>query len=65
MSETVSNPLNYQLVLQPCPSCGHCPTCGKGGYYGQPYPYYPQSPWPWYPNTYPYVTWTNSSDPLT
>lgn len=22
----------------PCPSCGHCPTCGRGGH--QAYPYY-------------------------
>jgi hypothetical protein len=32
---------------RPCPSCGHCPTCGRGGYYTQPY-------WPSYPYSYPY-----------
>lgn len=29
------------IQTQPCvcPTCHRCPTCGKGGYYTQPYPY--------------------------
>jgi hypothetical protein len=29
--------------LQPCPSCGRCPHCGKGGYDTRPHwnPYWP------------------------
>ena len=30
---------------QPCPNCGRCPCCGRGGYHTQPYPNYP----------YPYI----------
>jgi len=26
-------------VVMPCPSCGHCPTCGRG-LYPQQYPFY-------------------------
>jgi len=42
----------------PCPSCGHCPTCGRGGYGLNPY-----SPWWGYqptPFVYPVgeITWT-------
>lgn len=43
---------------EPCPSCGHCPTCGRGGHqvapwvipmpYVQPYPWWQQ---PWYGTT--------------
>ena len=55
MSETVSNTLNCQSVPQPCPSCGHCPTCGRGGYYGAPYPYWRSVPYPTWPN--PYITY--------
>lgn len=29
-----------QKNSHPCPSCGHCPTCGRGGYYMRPWPYY-------------------------
>lgn len=32
---------NVPLRVQPCPSCGHCPTCGRG--YTTPYPFYPWS----------------------
>jgi hypothetical protein len=37
-----------------CPSCGHCPTCGRGGHQVAPWvvptPYYPTHPvHPWYP----------------
>ncbi len=28
----------------PCPSCGHCPTCGRGGYWQTPYQPYWQIP---------------------
>lgn len=31
---------SYQFVPQPCPSCGHCPTCGRGGFHTYPY-----NPW--------------------
>ena len=59
---------NSYTVNQPatsvCPNCGHCPTCGRGGY--QTYPY--TRPWEyswvyWYPNPYtnPYQpAWTGS-----
>lgn len=33
---------------QPCPSCGRCPTCGRGGYVT--WPYYP-TPWIWWSAT--------------
>lgn len=33
----------------PCPSCGYCPHCGRGGNYFQPY--WSTSPWITY--TYP------------
>ena len=33
-------------VPPPCPSCGRCPTCGKGGYQTRPtWPYYPGTTW--------------------
>ena len=28
---------------KPCPSCGHCPTCGRGGH--QVAPWLPYTPW--------------------
>lgn len=28
---------------QPCPHCGHCPTCGRGGHYVAPYIGYPMT----------------------
>ena len=40
---------------QPCPSCGRCPTCGRGGYFTQPYPY---PYYPYYPQPYPNYPWT-------
>jgi hypothetical protein len=41
-----------------CPSCGHCPTCGRGGYHW-PWPTYPSIPYsPYYPS-YPYITWSS------
>lgn len=27
----------YYQHPAPCPSCGHCPTCGRGGYRTQPW----------------------------
>lgn len=33
---------------RPCPSCGHCPTCGRGGYqwfWPAAYPYQPNYPY--------------------
>jgi hypothetical protein len=39
----------------PCPSCGHCPTCGRGGWGTlpwYPYPYVPTYPYPYR------ITWT-------
>lgn len=33
----------------PCPSCGHCPTCGRGGHYPTPFPI--TTPW-WNPFIY-------------
>lgn len=44
----------------PCPSCGHCPTCGRGGYTVAPYPYWPRPYGPyWYGGTTaaPQMTW--------
>lgn len=36
----------------PCPGCGRCPTCGRGGYWTNPY-YVPG-----YPYSEPYkITW--------
>jgi hypothetical protein len=32
---------------KPCPSCGHCPTCGRGGYQAAPL-------WYWWPHPTPY-----------
>lgn len=61
LTVTPSENVNYYHVTpQPCPGCGRCPTCGRGGY---PYPY---NPYPWYPY-YPYrsdqiptITWGTS-----
>lgn len=38
-----------QAQKEPCPSCGHCPTCGRGGHQAHPW----AIPMPYYP-TYPY-----------
>jgi hypothetical protein len=48
----------YGHGLQPCPSCGHCPTCGRGGYF-QPY-----NPWRTFPNV-PYWENPTSTPPWT
>lgn len=37
---------------RPCPSCGHCPTCGRGGWVA-PRPYYGHQYW----------TYTYNGDP--
>jgi len=42
---------------QPCPSCGHCPTCGRGGRQAVPY-YYPWWQQPFNPWPEPHITWT-------
>lgn len=39
-----------------CPSCGHCPTCGRGGVqvlpsYPVPMPIYPPPVYPWQPGS--------------
>lgn len=46
-----------------CPSCGHCPACGRGGYL-RPWPYYPKPyytgpVWIYDPNTGPTYQDTN------
>lgn len=43
---------------QPCPQCGHCPTCGRGGSL-RPWPYYPQ---PYY--TGPVWIFDNTTGPV-
>lgn len=35
---------------RPCPSCGHCPCCGRGRQ--NPYQWYPPHTYPVYPYTY-------------
>ena len=47
----------------PCPSCGHCPTCGRGGVPSGWYkPYYPvSSPWWQYYPTTPYWSTINGA----
>lgn len=46
-------PRDIPLAAVPCPICGHCPTCGRGGY-AAPWP-----SWPVYPTTpiYPNPIW--------
>lgn len=41
----------------PCPSCGHCPTCGRHGY---SYPYYAPNPYWQYPTYLPVMIWNGS-----
>lgn len=52
---------------QPCPSCGHCPTCGRGGHQAHPWtipmPYYPTYPNPYTPYWGP--TWISSGTTIT
>lgn len=31
-----------------CPSCGHCPTCGRGGHHLAPWVVPMPSPYPWH-----------------
>lgn len=33
----VGNSYTYPNTQAPCPTCGHCPHCGRGGYYQSPY----------------------------
>lgn len=46
-------------MSRPCPSCGHCPTCGRGArareYWWTPYPYY-------YYDGFSYGTVTNTTN---
>jgi hypothetical protein len=56
----VVNDLVLRTHPAPCPSCGHCPTCGCGGHYCQPgaIPCWPVPPiynpnWNVYPYSYP------------
>lgn len=46
VTTTAGDGVNYYRVYpSPCPSCGRCPTCGKGGWgYGYP-PYNPTPIW--------------------
>jgi hypothetical protein len=46
---------------QPCPHCGYCPVCGRGGY--QPTPYQP-APWPTWPYLYPVWSGWTTDNPL-
>ena len=47
-SATLGDAVNGYTVTpapnRPCPSCGHCPSCGRGG-----------RPWGVYPNVGPYT----------
>ncbi len=51
-------------AAQPCPACGHCPTCGRGGHQVAPWvvpmPYYPQPYQPWWG-----PTWTGGGTTIT
>ena len=49
----ISNNAAFHSLNSPCPNCGYCPHCGRGGY--RPYisPYIPYTPS--YPYIYPYV----------
>ena len=42
--KTPSAPDNSSTTPSPCPRCGHCPTCGRGG--AIPYDW-PSRPWVW------------------
>ena len=36
---------------KPCPNCGYCQHCGRGGHYVSPWPYSPWQPYytgPWW-----------------
>lgn len=43
-----THPKQQEFVRQPCPNCGYCPHCGRGGH--QTYPY------PWGTTTITYLT---------
>lgn len=47
---------NFGFAPQPCPACGYCPACGRGGNRFAPY-----QPWqePWYP-PYPQPIWVDT-----
>ena len=48
--------------LHPCPNCGRCPICGRGGYRADPFPHNPPNPHP-----FPWIVWpgTNTTGCLT
>jgi hypothetical protein len=50
-------PTNVDLHggAHPCPSCGHCPTCGRSNrYWDWPWNYYWPQPYKWYVGDPPY-----------
>lgn len=42
-----SNYAPWNQPQQPCPGCGRCPSCGRGGYHTAPF-------WPYQPTNVPY-----------
>lgn len=57
---TTAPEFTFTPVQHPCPRCGYCPHCGRGGF--QPWPVGPYWPWPWY-TPYPYtVTWQSPNN---
>lgn len=46
---------------RPCPNCGHCPTCGRGGWSRPWYPYQPY----WLGDNPDGPTWTATSGNIT
>ena len=59
---------NCHCAPKPCPACGHCPTCGRGGHQLVPYnpwqPYYPPYPQPVWIGTGGYVQPSTTGMPL-
>jgi hypothetical protein len=57
--------IGYAQPLSPCPSCGHCPTCGnhrpRPSWYYDPLPTPGPGWYPWWPNVVTYGG-TNGSD---
>lgn len=47
--EQLKDLLAQATKQHPCPSCGHCPTCGRSGY--GTYPWYPTPYYPWWQGT--------------
>ena len=62
VSTPTGTTVTFTPPMRPCPACGHCPCCGRGGYGVQPYypPIYPQPTWaPVAPN--PWSPWVVTS----